>query len=431
MAIIVPCVTIVSGGNFDCEDSGRAVSSEAKNAKLVLRTTGGNNAGHTVYYEGNKIPLHLIPGGIVYPQVTAIICNGVAVNPDVLINEIWLLGKHISVTPDNLVLSDKSYIIMPYHPDLDEIQGTIRGNQKLGTTHLGIGPCFEDAVKGIGIRFQDLFLFEKDLREKLSIALRFHGLYLSLAGKYYTVDGLYEYCMKVKDKLKPFIKTPDNLITQALIMHEKILIEGSQADHRDLFFGDYPYVDSFQCSPSGTLSGAGIGPGYVREIIAVMKAYCSRVGNGPFPTELFDHERDVIRKFGHEYGTTTGRPRRCGWLDLVALSKTMRGYTSICLNHLDTIGKIGQALGHIKVCIAYKYKGKVIKEFPSDLEVSNKPITPIYYQFTGGWDIPEGCHSFEELPENAKAFIKLIEEKTAIRVKYIGVGPNNEDTIIR
>lgn len=424
------CITEVVGGFWGDEGKGRVASFEASDARLVLRTTGGNNAGHTVYHNGVKLPLHLVPGGIVYPQVTAIICNGVVVDPKVLVQEIEMLKEHIQITPSNFILSDRAHIIMPYHIKIDEIQESIRGNQAIGTTKRGIGPTYEDQRKRIGIRAQDLLLGEGALKEKLKIVSDFLQNSNFLLSINYSVNFLYDYCMFAKEHLAQFIRNPDTLIFSTLKEGGKIVIEGAQADHLDILNGDYPNCTSSECNPSGTLSGAGIGPTYVDKVIVTSKAYCSRVGNGPFPTELTDKVGDLIREYGHEYGTTTGRPRRCGWLDLVALNP-LRGYTDMCLNHVDTIGKIGMKLGYIKVCVGYNYQNEKILYFPSDTEVTKKVPTPIYKTFEGGWEIPENCVTFDDLPDNAKYFISFIEDFTGIKVSYIGIGPNNEDTIIR
>ena len=437
--MIKRCVTEVVGGYWGDEGKGRVASFEARDANLVLRTTGGNNAGHTVYYEGHKIPLHLVPGGIVYPNVTAVICPGVVVNSDVLLEEINLLSKYVPVSPANLLLSDKAHMIMPYHIDIDNYQEAVRGMNSIGTTKRGIGPCYEDVAKRISLRFQDLYLDKDALKSKLSLILSFHWQTLKRKNVNYTVDDLYEYCMNVRKDLGYFIGDSDQLIAENLNHGKKIVIEGAQAEHLDNLHGDYPNCTSSQCNPAGTISGAGIGPTYVDKVIVTIKAYCSRVGNGPFPTELFGEEANVIREFGHEYGTTTGRPRRCGWLDLVALN-TNRGYTNICLNHLDTIGLIGKKLGHIKVCTSYKiedpakcfltkYDSKVIN-YPSNIS-HFKNIRPIYREFEGGWEIPNRCKTFEDLPKKAQEFVKCIEEISGLPVSYIGIGPNNEDTILR
>lgn len=293
-----------------------------------------------------------------------------------------------------------------------------------------IGPCYEDQAKRIGIRMQDLFRKEESLREKLALNLEFHKEVLAANDLSYSLEDLYLFCIQAKENLQSFIRNPETIILDALKSGEKIVIEGAQADHLDVLWGDCPNTTSSQCNPSGTLSGSGIGPVYVDKVIATMKAYCSRVGNGPFPTELDDEEGEIIREFGYEYGTTTGRPRRCGWLDLVALPKT-RGYTDICLNHLDTIGLIGLKLGYIKVATSYEYRGNITTTFPTDMEISGCVPTPHYEVFDGGWEIPNTCHTFEELPDNAKKFIAFIEDFINVPVSYIGIGPNNEDTIIR
>lgn len=427
---IIPCITEIVGAYWGDEGKGRVSSFEAQNAKLILRTTGGNNAGHTVYYKGEKIPLHLVPGGIIYNGVTAIICNGVVIDPTVLHEEILLLSKYVKITPENLIVSDCAHIIMPFHIDLDDIQEKKRGNKKIGTTNRGIGPCYEDQAKRVGIRMQDLFLDEKRLKEKLDLILKFHEEELSYNNINYTVEELYDFCKKAKSNIGIFIKNPNKTIGDALKNGDKIVIEGAQAEHLDILFGDYSNCTSSQCNPSGTLSGSGIGPLYVKKVIGTMKAYCSRVGAGPFPTELNNTKGDIIREYGHEYGTTTGRKRRCGWLDLVALQEN-RGYTDICLNHLDTIGLIGQKIGYIKVCTSYEYCGKTIDEFPTDIEITGIMPIPKYKVFNGGWTIPKDCKSFNQLPQKAKEFVNFIENYTNTPVSYIGIGPNNEDTIIR
>ena len=426
-----PCVTEIVGAYWGDEGKGRAAFYESQDAYVVLRTTGGNNAGHTVYYEGDKIPLHLIPSGIIWDNTTAIICSGVVVDPNVLQQEIELLSNYVEVKPiTKLIVSGAAHMIMPYHIDLDKIYEGKRGNNKIGTTLRGIGPCYSDKANRIGIRMQDLLRKESDLKKLLSIALEFHKNTLASAGKQYTVDELYDFCMNAKQNLSKYITDPSYTINYTLKYGHKIVIEGAQADRLDLEVGDYPNCTSSYCNPSGTISGAGIGPKFVDKIVAVMKAYCSRVGNGPFPTELCNADGNIVRELGHEYGTTTGRPRRCGWLDLVSINYS-RGYTNICLNHLDTIGLVGKELGYIKVCTSYSYMGKTITYYPDDIEVTGNIPTPNYKVFEGGWEIPKDCNSFADLPEKAQEFVNFIETITGIPVSYIGIGPNNEDTIIR
>lgn len=425
---IKPCVVEVVGAYWGDEGKGRVAAFEAQNSKLVLRTTGGNNAGHTVYCNGEKIPLHLVPGGIIYPNVVAMICRGVVVDPKVLIEEIILLRKYVSVKPENLKISSMASIIMPYHRDIDVYQERVRGKHSIGTTKRGIGPAYEDQRKRIGLQFRDLFLERKELVEKVNKILDFHSA--ELKDKTYDVKELVNILMDYKNALGNYIVNEEEVLAPYLKNGDKIVIEGAQAQHLDILGPDYPNCTSSECNPAGTISGAWIGPKYVDRTIAVMKAYCSRVGNGPFPTELQSSDGDVIREFGHEYGTTTGRPRRCGWLDLVALSKTA-GYTDLCLNHLDTIGLIGKKVGRIKVCIGYMIGKKTYKTFPDNINQVAEKIIPQYKVFEGGFDIPEGCDSYEKLPELAKEYVEFIEEYTGIPVSYIGTGPNNEDTIIR
>ena len=425
---IIPCVTEVVGTYWGDEGKGRVAAFEAQDAKLALRTTGGNNAGHTVYCNGEKIPLHLVPGGIIYPHITAMICRGVVVNPKVLIDEIILLRKYVSVTPKNLKISSMANIIMPYHPDIDVYQERVRGKSSIGTTKRGIGPTYEDQRKRISLQFRDLFLERKELVERVNKILDFNSA--ELKDKSYEVRELVNTLMDYKNALENYIVDEEEVLIPYLENGDKIVIEGAQAQHLDILGYDYPNCTSSECNPAGTLSGAWIGPVYVDRTIGVMKAYCSRVGNGAFPTELKNAEGDVIRELGHEYGTTTGRPRRCGWLDLVAIAKTA-GYTDFCLNHLDTIGKIGNKLRHIKICIGYLIDGKLRKSFPDNINQIADKIEPQYKVFEGGFNIPEGCDTYEKLPDKAKAYVEFIEEYTGIPVSYIGIGPNNEDTIVR
>lgn len=425
-----PCVTAVVGAKWGDEGKARIATQESLDAKLVMRTQGGNNAGHTVVIDGDHIGLHLIPGGIANGKknTTAIISHGVVVNPDVLLEEINKLSKYVDITENKLVISDRAHIIMPYHIDLDAIYEEERGGKAIGTTKRGIGPCYSDQANRIGIRFQDLFRTEKDLKELIELPLRHHAAKLEDFGKEYSVQSLYNYLMEVKENLAKWIGNPDPLVCATLNDGDKIVIEGAQADHLDLLNGDYPNCTSSQCNPSGVISAAGIGPLWVKDIIAVMKAYDSRVGNGPFPTELLGEEGDIIREMGHEYGTTTGRPRRCGWLDLVAVSD-LRGYSRIALNHLDTIGKIGKKLGYIKVCYAYNYRDQILQTFPSDIEVTGEVPEPIYKKFEGGWDLEPDMKKFTDLPQKARNYIAFIESFTNVTVTDIGIGPGTNDTI--
>lgn len=428
---IQPCVTAVVGTKWGDEGKARIATYEAQNARLDMRTQGGNNAGHTIVVDGDKIGLHLIPGGIINEETTAIIGNGVAGNPKVLTEEIDVMSKYVNITSEKLIISDRSFVIMPYHIDLDGICEDERGKAKIATTNRGIGPTYSDAALRIGVRYQDLFRSRESLEGILGIAMRHHEDKLAKYGKGYSVKELYDYLMEAKENLYKWIGDPDELIAQTLYGGKKIVIEGAQADRLDLLNGDYPNCTSSQCNPSGVLSATGIGPLWVKEIVGVMKGYDSRVGNGPFPTEIFNDEvAKLIREAGHEYGTTTGRPRRVGWLDLVAVNY-LRGYSALAVNHIDTIGKIGEQLGYIKVCYAYLYQGEIVHNFPSNIEVTGEVPKPLYRTFEGGWTITEKTNSYEDLPEKAKIYIGYIEEITKVPVRDIGIGPGTNDTIKR
>ena len=431
-------VVAIVGCNWGDEGKGRAAFFESQDAAIVARSTGGNNAGHTIVHKGKKYALHLVPGGIINPKTKCIIGPGVVIDTTVLIEEIKMLQEAgISVTPQNLVISGKAHVIMPYHKDLDRLHEMLKGNEKVGTTGRGIGPAYSDKANRTGIRLYDLLLPEGKLKSKLDIAVAPHNILFS------SVWGFDECCVDteklVKDLqenaqfLKDFIGNTDSIIKSAIENDEKIVIEGAQAFRLDIDHGDYPMVTSSSPNTSGTLSGIGIGPRYLKKAIGITKAYCSRVGNGPFPTEQHNSDGDVIRELGHEYGTTTNRPRRCGWFDCVIINqaKITMGLDELCINHLDTIGLIGKTLGQIKICYAYRYNDMIIDYIPDDTEVIRRHPKPVYMTISGGWEIPDNCKSYDDLPQKAKQFIEYIESKTGLPVTYIGCGADIERTITR
>lgn len=410
---IKPNVTVITGCYWGDEGKGRAAFYECKDADMCIRATGGNNAGHTIVYNGQKYALHLIPGGIINEHTVCGIGPGVVIDPQVLIDEIEMLQKSgINVSPENLVIASNAHIIMPYHKMADSFHESLKSN-KVGTTGRGIGPTYADKCYRIGIRMGDLLLDDENLVKKLAVSSSFHRKVF--INTHFPISNIFPinllaFCNRFREILAPYIKDWKSCINPALVDGKKIVIEGAQAYNLDIDHGDYPYVTSSNCNTSGTLSGAGIGPTYVKEVIGVLKSYCSRVGEGPFPTEQKNGIGDVIRDLGHEYGTTTGRPRRCGFLDLTIIckSKGVMGYTCLALNHLDTIGKIIDKLGHYEVKL-------------SDNE---------YAQFYEGWDTT-GCKTYMDLPNEARKFIELIEAITDLPVKYIGIGADNADTIIK
>lgn len=422
-------VDVIVGLQWGDEGKGR-VSHFVSNDAICIRATGGNNAGHTVVANGKKFALHLLPASIIKPNNISIIAPGVVIDLKVLATEINELRQAgIEITPNNLIISPRAHIIMPYHIALDEHYESMKGDKKIGTTNRGIGPCYSDKVNRVGIRMDDLIHCDvEELEEKVKLAISTIGH--SMNQSFDIIDIVSDYLLKYGESLKEFIHDERAILSDALETCQKIVIEGAQALYLDLDQGDYPYVTSSNPSACGTLAAAGIGPKHVKNVYGIMKAYCSRVGEGPFNTEQCNEIGNLIRELGHEYGTTTKRPRRCGWLDLVRLKNAVliNGVTALCLNHLDTLGKIGLKTGEVKVCIAYLVPETLdtIKHVPVDV----KNCKPVYLTFEGGWDTT-GCTTYADLPDTAKKFIKLIEDYTGVPVKFIGVGPDEKDTIIK
>lgn len=417
-------VKVIVGIQWGDEGKGRASHFESKNASIVVRSTGGNNAGHTVVANGKKFAMHLLPSSIIRDGVLSIIGPGVVVDPKVLISEIEEMKKNgISIDNKKLLISDRAHIILPHHIALDSLMEMLKDN-KVGTTGRGIGPSYSEKCDRTNIRMIDLKNTDT-LKNKINQSLKkANALFKQFDYPIISEDEEYNLCLEYGKKLKELIGDSEAAIINAYENNENIILEGAQALYLDLDHGDYPFVTSSNPNASGTCSGAGIGPTLVNEVIGVMKAYCSRVGEGPFTTELLDETGNTIRELGHEYGTTTGRPRRCGWLDLVMVknAKYINGLTSLCINHMDTIGKLPE----IKVCIGYNYNGKEINYVPID----RQNCTPIYKTFEGNWDTSSAT-TYEELPEKAKKYIKFIEEYSGVPVKYIGVGADENRTIIK
>lgn len=415
-------VKVIVGIQWGDEGKGRASHFESKNASIVIRSTGGNNAGHTVVANGKKFAMHLLPSSIIRDNVLSIIGPGVVVDPKVLITEIDEMAKNgIIIDNKKLLISDRAHIILPHHVALDSLMEMLKEN-KVGTTGRGIGPSYSEKCDRTNIRMIDL-KNPDTLKNKINQSLKkANALFKQFDYPIIDEDEEYNLCLKYSKKLSELIGDSEAAIINAYEKNENIILEGAQALYLDIDHGDYPFVTSSNPNASGTCSGAGIGPTLVDEVIGVMKAYCSRVGEGPFTTELLNETGDTIRELGHEYGTTTGRPRRCGWLDLVMVknAKYINGLTSLCVNHMDTIGKLPE----IKVCIGYMYNGKEINYVPID----RQNCTPIYKIFEGNWDT-SNASTYEALPEKAKKYIEFIEEYSGIPVKYIGVGADENRTI--
>ena len=419
-------VDVVLGTFYGDEGKGKIIDYLGSNADIAVRCSGGNNAGHTIEVDGIKFAFHLIPSGILNKGTIAVIGNGVVVDPKVLIEEMENLKEH-GYSADNLRISDKAHIILPYHVEMDKLLEENRGSNKIGTTARGIGPAYCDKYERCGIRAEDLI--SDRFEELLTININNKNKIFEMYG-HETVDlekTLADYKEYAKI-LKPYITDTVTLIHNALDEGKKVICEGAQATLLDIDFGSYPFVTSSNPSIGGVCTGSGVGPRDIGEVYGVLKAYSSRVGAGPYVTEQNNEIGDTIRELGHEYGTTTKRPRRCGWLDLVALKYAVRlnGITGLAVNHVDTIGK----LDNIKLCVAYNCNGKETTDFSTNVDFLNNSYA-VYEDFDGNFGDISNCKSFEELPDNAKKYLRRIEEFTGVPVKFIGTGAGREDMIVR
>jgi len=414
---------IVVGTQWGDEGKGRVTHVLAKHAEAVIRCTGGNNAGHTIVANGQKFAMHLLPSAIIRSEVKCIIGNGVVIDPQVLIKEINEINAR-GFSTDNLFISDRAHVILPHHKTLDNLQEQLKGNKKIGTTGRGIGPAYAEKCSRTGIRICDLFN-ESFFTQQLTESAKIHDpLFITHDIPSIDVEAVWIEYSEYADFLKKYVCDASSLIHDIMRNDGNIVLEGAQAMYLDLDHGTYPYVTSSNPVASGACTGSGIGPTFITDVIGILKGYTSRVGEGPFPTEQNNEIGDTIRKLGHEYGTTTGRPRRCGWLDLVMIKQAVdtNGITGLCVNHIDTIGKLSE----IKVCVGYEYFGKEIKYVPTD----HGNCVPIYKTFVGGWDA-KGITNYDDLPDIAKEYIEFIEVFTGVKVTYIGVGPDEKETIIK
>lgn len=419
-------VNVVLGTFFGDEGKGKIIDYLSTKSDVSARCSGGNNAGHTIVVDGKKFAFHLIPSGILNPNVISIIGNGVVIDPKVLIKEINTL-KEQNISTDNLVISDKAHIIMPYHIELDGIFEDIRGeDNKVGTTKRGIGPTYSDKMQRNGIRMETLISdkFETIAKEYF----KNNNTIIEAFG--YTpleADKLINEYKEYADILKPYVKDTVNLIHGYLETGKNVLCEGAQASLLDIDFGTYPYVTSSNPTIGGVCTGLGIGPKDIDQVFGVLKAYSSRVGEGPYVTELKDEIGDNIRKLGHEYGTTTGRPRRCGWLDLVALKYASRinSLTGLAINHVDTIGKLDK----IRLCVGYKYNGNITDNYSTNIEFLEN-CSPVYEEFEGNFGDISKITNRDDLPENCKKYLNRIEEFVKVPIKFIGTGAARNEMII-
>lgn len=423
---------VVIGCFYGDEGKGKVIDYLAADADFAVRATGGDNAGHTIRVEGVKYAMHLIPSGILSGHTVGIIGNGVVLNPEVLLAEIDNLTEHGYDVEHYLKISDKAHVILPYHRMLDVALEKAR-KSRIGTTGKGIGPTYCDKYERSGLRMEDLCSdsFQdklKELVESRKALLKFYDPENPEIDTALDFEALYQKYSGYARRLRPYVCDTITLLHKALEQDKKVIVEGAQATLLDIDFGSYPYVTSSNPTIGGMLTGTGLSASDIGQVYGIIKAYSSRVGEGPYVTELLDETGDRIRELGHEYGTTTGRPRRCGWLDLVTLkyAKRVNGLTALSVNHLDTIGKFDR----IRVCVAYDCDGTVTEDFSTNLEFLNR-AKPVYREFDGNFGDISHCTTFEELPENAKAYIGFIEEYIGIPVKFIGTGAEREEMLVR
>ncbi|HPT82661.1 MAG TPA: adenylosuccinate synthase [Limnochordia bacterium] len=418
-------VVALVGTQWGDEGKGKITDVLASQADVVVRYQGGNNAGHTVVVGETTYKLHLIPSGILSSGTTCIIGNGVVVDPQVLCSELETLSRG-GISTDNLYVSERAHVIMPYHRVLDQLEEAQRP-WKIGTTGRGIGPAYVDKYRRIGIRMLDLTSPER-LEKALDQVLAFHN---PLLQKVYGHPGfskseLLEEYLEYGRKLAPRLADTSLMIHRARQQGLNILLEGAQGTLLDIDHGTYPFVTSSNPTAGGAAPGAGLGPNQIDKVIGVVKAYTTRVGEGPFPAELHDATGQLIRERGREYGTTTGRPRRCGWFDavLVRYAARVNGLTGLAVTLLDVL----DVLEEIKVCVAYEYRGQRLEHFPTDLDVLRE-CTPVYATLPGWQQDLSGVKSYEDLPPQARGYLEFIAEQVGCRVQIVSVGPRRDQTV--
>ena len=420
-------VTVVVGAQWGDEGKGKIVDILSEGMDYVVRYQGGANAGHTINLQGHKFVLHLIPSGILHPQTVCVIGNGVVVDPAALLDEIKLLEEQGIQIDGRLKISNRAHLIFPYHKLLDQIREASLVEQRIGTTGRGIGPAYSDKINRCGIRMTDLFN-QKSLEEK--VKTRVNAVNEILQNIYQQppieLNDILRQFKKSSQKIKPLITDTTLLLHQAVQQGKKILMEGAQGTLLDVDHGTYPFVTSSSPVSAGACLGSGIGPTKIDEVVGVVKAYTTRVGEGPFPTELHDREGEQLREVGQEYGATTGRPRRCGWFDLVVARYAARvnGLTSLAITKLDVL----DILDEIKVCTAYRYQGETIEEFPADIEIL-QDCQPVY-DVLPGWKSKIGQISeYDSLPDQAKKYLDYLESKIKVPISMVSVGPMRDKTI--
>lgn len=419
---------VVVGTQWGDEGKGKIVDLLAEYADLVVRFQGGNNAGHTLVVNGEEFISHLVPSGILQGKI-CLIGNGVVVDPAVLTGEMeGLRNRGIDISPSNFRISRKAHIIMPYHKRIDALREEKKGSGKIGTTGRGIGPCYEDKASRNGLRFVDM-ADRAAFREKIVHLVKEKNNYLD---KIYDADPLpvddivTEY-MAYADTLAPYIVNVSKVIDDATAVGQRVLFEGAQGTYLDIDHGTYPYVTSSNTVAGNACSGAGVGPKAISGVLGIVKAYTTRVGEGPFPTELFDETGDFIQRTGSEFGATTGRKRRCGWLDALMLKNAARlnGLTGLAITKLDVL----TGLDSLCICTGYRHNGTMIQDFPADLKVLSQ-CEPVYETVAGWSEDIAGITDQNDLPANTRAYLRRIEELVNVPVDIVSVGAGRDATIV-
>lgn len=420
---------IVLGAQWGDEGKGKIVDYLTQKANAVVRYSGGSNAGHTVVVNDIAYKLRLLPSGVLFNDKINVLGNGVVINPGVFLKEIQGM-KEKGIACDNLVISDRAHVVLPYHQRLDELQEAALGENKIGTTKNGIGPCYMDKVARVGIRMCDL-MEPETFAKKLKVNIEAKNALITkiYGGEPFDYEAVLKEYLAYAEELRPFVTDTGVVLDEIFSAGKNVLFEGAQATFLDVDHGTYPYVTSSNPTAGNACTGSGVGPRYIDHVVGVVKAYTTRVGEGPFATELLDTDGpgNQIRETGHEYGTVTGRPRRCGWLDAFMLKYSARvnSLDYLAITRLDILDKMPV----IKMCVGYELNGEMIKNIPASLNILSN-VTPIYEEFEGWMTDISGIREYDKLPANAKKYLERLSEVAGVPLGIVSVGPNREQTIV-
>lgn len=422
--------TVIIGAQWGDEGKGKIVDLLSARSQVIVRFQGGNNAGHTIKVGNEETILHLVPSGILHPGALCLVGNGVVLDPEVFLREIDELGaRGVDVSPGRLAVSKKAHLILPYHKSLDKAREAKRAGHKIGTTGRGIGPCYEDKAARVGLRAGDL-ADPALVRAKVRHALLEKNVLLRELYKFEPLDpdAVSDDLLALAPRLLPYVQDTDARLHAAMDADANVLFEGAQGIHLDIDHGTYPFVTSSNTVAGNAAAGSAVAPSALERVVGVIKAYTTRVGSGPFPTELLDDAGSYLRTNGHEFGATTGRPRRCGWFDAVVARESVRlnGITDLALTKLDVL----QNLPVLKICVAYELDGKTLDYLPQE-EGALERVTPVYEEVPGFEEDISGCRDFAELPDTVRAYVERLEKLAGARISFVSVGPGREQTIER